>query len=295
MTSGMHDNEVPVHDEMVRRLVDSQLPEWAGLPLRRLPPIGTDHQLFRLGDDLLVRMPRIEWALSQVETDAAWLPRLAPHLPAALPEQVALGQPGAGYPWRWSVVRWIPGHTPEPGSISSETVARELGAFVTALQDVDTAGAPARVDRGAPLALRDELVREDLDALGNRVDQGAVLAVWEDALGAPAWDGPPVWLHGDLKAGNLLVDGDRLVGVIDWGGVGIGDPALDLTPAWLSLRPEARGAFREAAELDDAAWRRGRGWALTISLRELPYYWDRSPELADGARRAIAVVLEEFR
>ncbi len=222
-------------------------------------------------------------------------PGLAPHLPTVLPEQVAVGRPGAGYPWRWSVVRWIAGHAPESGSIESPAVARDLGAFVTALRAVDTAGAPVRKDRGAPLALRDDLVREDLAALGDRVDRSAVLAVWEDALAAPEWAGPLVWLHGDLKAGNLLIHDSRLVSVIDWGGVGVGDPALDLTPAWLSLHPEARAAFREAAGLDDAAWRRGRGWALTISLRELPYYWDRSPELAEGARGAITAVLEEFR
>ena len=294
MTTGLHENEVPVPDELVRRLVDTQFPEWRALPLRRLPPMGTDHQLFRLGDELLVRMARIEWAADQAYSDWTWLPRLAPHLPLALPVPVALGEPGEDYPWAWTVVRWIPGHAPAPGSVGSAHVARDLGAFVTALRRIVPAGAPVRTDRGAPLALRDEIVREDLEALGDRVDRAAVRRVWEDALAAPVWDGPAVWLHGDLKAGNLLVDDGRLVGVIDWGGPGLGDPALDLTPAWLSLRPEARAAFREAAGLDDAAWRRGRGWALTISLRELPYYWDRSPDLAEGARRAIAAVLDEF-
>ena len=135
-------NEIPVPDELVRRLVDTQFPEWRDLDLRAVAEFGTDHRLYRLGDDLLVRMPRVEWALGQVESDTTWLPRLAPHLPTVLPEQVAVGQPGAGYPWRWSVVRWIPGHAPGPGSIESETVARDLGAFVTALRGVDTAGAP---------------------------------------------------------------------------------------------------------------------------------------------------------
>lgn len=294
MASGMHENEVPVPDELVRRLVDTQFPEWRALPIRRLPPIGTDHQLFRLGDEFLVRMPRIDWAVGQAHSDWTWLPRLAPYLPLTVPAPVALGEPGEGYPWAWTVVRWIPGESPAPGSVGSAGVARDLGMFVTALRRVDTAGAPVRTDRGAPLALRDEIVREDLEALGDRVDQVAVLSVWEDALTAPVWDGPPVWLHGDLKTGNLLVRDGRLRGVIDWGGLGVGDPALDLTAAWLSLRPEVRSLFRAAAGLDGDAWRRGRGWALTISLRELPYYWDRSPTIAEGARRAIAAVLDEF-
>lgn len=290
----MHENEHVVAPEQARRLVDTQFPAWAGLPLTALPPTGTDHVLHRLGDELLLRLPRVEWATEQVDTDARWLPLLAPYVPVDLPEQVAMGEPDEGYPWRWSVVRWLPGNSPAPGTVDATEVARDLGAAVVGLRSAPTDGAPLRVDRGAPLALRDELVREDLDALGDRVDRAACEAVWADARRAPAYDGPPVWLHGDLKAGNLVVAGDRLTGLIDWGGVGVGDPALDLTAGWLTFRGRAREVYRDGAGLDDDAWRRARGWVLTISLRELPYYWDRSPALADGARQAIAALLEEF-
>lgn len=289
----MHDDEVVATPDQIRRLVDEQFPQWADLPLTPVAEFGTDHVLFRLGDELVVRMPRVGWALDQVDTDARWLPALARAVPVRLPVQVAVGEPGAGYPWRWSVARWLPGVAPEPAAVGSTSVAADLGAFVTALRVAPTKGAPLRRDRGGPLGLRDTLVRADLDALGERVDRAACEAVWKDALAAPAYDGRPAWLHGDLKAGNLIVADDRLTGVIDWS-AGVGDPALDLTPAWLTLRSEAREVFREAAGLDDAAWRRGRGWALTISLRELPYYWDRSPALADGARLAITAVLGEF-
>ena len=293
MADPLHDDEVLIDPSVARRLVDDQFPDWAALPLRPVSEFGTDHVLFRLGDELVVRFPRSEFGKAQIASDGQWLPHLAEHLPVALPEQVAVGQPGDGYPLRWSVVRWLPGAAPDPASVGSTSVARDLGGFVTALRAVPLDGVPLRTDRGAPLALRDDVVREDLDALGTRVDRTVLEEIWTDALAAPVWSGPPMWVHGDLKAGNFLIAGDRLAGVIDWI-AGAGDPALDLTPAWLTLRPEARDAFRESAGLDDAAWARGRGWALTISLRELPYYWERSPVLAEGARRGIAAVIAEF-
>ncbi len=291
----MHANDVVTTAEQVRRLVDAQFPLWADLPITPMREFGTDHLLYRLGEELMIRMPRIEDALDQVASDARWLPVLGPRLPVAVPEQVATGRPEEGYPWAWSVVRWIPGTAPEPCSVGSPTVGRDLGLFVTALREVDPHGGPVKTDlqRGVPLANRDRITRDAVDELGSRVDREAVLAIWEDAVHAPPWSGESVWLHGDLKAGNLVIDDDRLTGVIDFGALGLGDPAVDLTPAWLALQQQARPAFHEAAGLDDAAWRRGRGWALSVSLIELPYYWDRSPAIAEGARRAIAAILAD--
>lgn len=291
----MHANDVGTTADQVRRLVDAQFPQWADLPITPVREFGTDHLLYRLGEELLVRMPRIEDALDQVATDARWLPVLAPRLPVVVPEQLAAGRPGEDYPWGWSVVRWIPGTAPEPCSVASAAVGRDLGRFVTALREVDSHGGPVKtgLQRGVPLANRDRITRDAVDELGSRVERDAVLAIWQDAVEAPPWSGESVWLHGDLKAGNLVIDDDRLTGVIDFGALGLGDPAADLTPAWLALQQQARQAFRRAAGLDDAAWRRGRGWALSVSLIELPYYWDRSPAIAEGAQRAIAAILAE--
>jgi aminoglycoside phosphotransferase (APT) family kinase protein len=290
----MHEDEVVVEDETVRRLLAAQLPEWASLPLRRLPPVGTDNQLFRLGDDLLLRFPRIHWAADSAEWEHTWLPRLAPYSPVEVPAPVALGEPGEGYPWHWTVVPWIEGETPTPETFDPGEWGESLGRFVRAVRDAPGMDAPVTTEgRGAPLANLDEWVRtwtERADA--SLVDHDAVLALWEDALSAPAWDGEPCWFHGDLHEGNLLVRDGRLVAVIDWGAAGRGDPAIELNALWGYVPDEAVDAYRAAVGLDEASYRRARGFALAPAISGLTYYRDTAPAMAadsvETVRRLVA-------
>ncbi len=302
----LHDDEVPVTADDVRRLVRAQLPRWADLPVTPVSESGTDHRLFRLGDGLVARMPTIAWAAAQAESDGRWLPVLAPHLPLAVPAPVALGEPDDGYPFRWSVAPWLPGRavadpldpTAEP-DLDLEGAAASLGAFVTALRAIDTAGGPAATgtSRGVPLVRLDRAVREAIAASGDRIDGRRATRAWERALAADPSRDPGTWIHGDLMPGNLLAERGRLTAVIDWGPLGVGDPAADLTPAWQLFAGRSREAFREAAgvghDLDDAAWERGRGWVLVQALVALPYYWDRWPAFGRASQRRVAAVLAD--
>ncbi|MEO6083242.1 MAG: aminoglycoside phosphotransferase family protein [Umezawaea sp.] len=290
MTTRMHADEVPVDTALVAELIADQFPRWAGLPLVPVPSSGTDNRMFRLGDDLVARLPRIGWGADTVAREQRWLPRLAPHLPVAIPEPVALGVPGHGYPWPWSVYRWLPGANPT--SSTAGPLVEAIAGFVTALRALDTTDAPA-ANRGVPLADRDTVTREAIDALAGRIDTAAVTAAWEHALRAPVWAGPPVWAHGDLSPGNLLTTGGRLTAVIDFGGIGVGDPACDLLVAWNLLVGDDRAALRAALDVDDAQWARGRGWALSVALVALPYYRVTNPALAANSRHVVAQVVED--
>jgi len=282
MTSGMHDDEVAIDDATVRRLVDDQLPEWSGHDLRRLPPTGTDNQLFRLGDDLLLRLPRIGWAAESAEWEHTWLPRLAAHLTMPIPAPIALGRPGHGYPWHWTVVPWIEGATPTTDRIDPEEWAVGLGRFVRELREVPAMGAAVEAEgRGAPLSTLDEWVHTWTErADPAQVDPGAVLAVWRDAVEAPAWEGEATWFHGDLHEGNLLVRDGSLAAVIDWGAAGRGDPAVELNAMWGYLPPGVAGLYRETVGLDEAAYRRARGFALAPAISGWTYYRDTAPHLS---------------
>ncbi|MBC2933677.1 aminoglycoside phosphotransferase family protein [Nocardioides sp. zg-1228] len=285
----MHADEHVADDETVRRLVAEQLPQWSGLPVRRLPPVGTDNQLFRLGEDLLVRMPRIPGPAATVAFEHTWLPRLAPHLPVAIPAPVALGEPGEGFPWPWTVVPWIEGTTPTEATYDPERWAVELGTFVRACRAVPGMDAPVKTEgRGAPLAALDAWVREwTARADAGAVSRDAVLAVWEDALAAPAHDGEPCWFHADLHDGNLLVRDGRLVAVIDWGAAGRGDPAIELNAMWGYVPSSAAGLYRESVGLDEAAYRRARGFALAPAISAWTYYRDTAPETSRGALQTV--------
>jgi len=289
----MHSDEVDTDSVLVSRLVAEQLPHWADRPIEPVLPQGTDNALYRLGDDMVVRLPRIHWAVGAVDKDLRWLPSLAPLLPVAVPVPLAKGAPAEGYPWDWGIYPWLEGENPDVDRIAgTDSVTTDVTRFVEALHRIDpTGGPPAR--RGAPLELQDDEARAALPALRGTIDTRAATAVWEAALRTPAWSGPPVWIHGDLLPGNLLFQRGRLTGVIDWGGVGVGDPACDLIVAWALLPPDARDRFRAELGVDDATWARGRGWALSIGLIALPYYKETNPGLAATARHLIREVLAD--
>ena len=289
----MHADEVATDASLVRRLLAEQFPDWADLPIARVPSAGTDNAIYRLGGDMAVRLPRIEWADGQVERERRWLPRLAPHLPLAIPTQLALGAPGEGYPWRWAVYRWLEGENATHDRIADlGQAAADLARFIAALQRIDATDGPReRRSRGVPLAERDGPTRAAISALNGVLDTSAVTSQWDEALRAPLWRGPDVWVHGDLNEGNLLVQNGRLSAVIDFGTMAVGDPACDLMVAWTLLNAETRELFRAALPFDGATWTRGRGWALSWALIVLPYYKDTNPGLCRIAEYTIAEVL----
>lgn len=295
-TTKMHADEVETDVTLVRRLLADQFPHWAGLRIEPVASYGTDHDIYRLGDDLAARLPRIAGAVEQAATEAQWLPRLAPHLPLAIPAPLAMGHPAEGYPWAWSVCTWLPGENADTATIEDlDQAAVDLAGFVTALRQADTSGAPPRPrrGRGGPLAALDERVREAIAQLGARIDGAAALRSWQESLSVPGWEGPTAWVHGDLLPGNLLVTGGRLSGVIDFGCLNVGDPAVDLLPAWNVFTADSRARYRAELGADDASWLRGRGWALYQAVLALPYYWDTNPGMVRQASRALVRLLAD--
>ncbi|ABU60247.1 aminoglycoside phosphotransferase [Roseiflexus castenholzii DSM 13941] len=299
MTSNrMHADELTISLSLVYRLIAAQFPRWAHLPLRPVPSTGTDNALYRLGDELVVRLPRINWAADLIDKEWLWLPKLAPYLPFAIPVPLAQGEPDENYPWRWAIFRWIEG---DPATIDPlpdpEQTAIDLAAFITALQRIDaTDGPPPGADdlaRGKPLALRDPSTRQAITALDGMIDARLATVVWEDALRTPVWDCAPVWFHGDLLPGNLLFWQGRLHAVIDFGTLGVGDPACDLMVAWNLFSRDGRKLFRDALGVDEATWARGRGWALSQALIFIPYYLYTNPIGVSCAQRTIEEVLAD--
>lgn len=287
----MHADEADIDTPLVRGLLDAQFPALADRPLTRIESAGTVNAIYRLGEDLAVRLPLVADGESDLARELRWLPRLAPHLPAAIPAPVAVGTPALGYPYRWSVLHWLDGVNPDPDDlVDPERLAADLAGFIAALRGIDTTGAQPSA-RGEPLADRDTATRTAIAELTGMIDTAAATTAWEDALAAEPWSGPPVWLHGDFSPGNVLVAGGRLTAVIDFGCVGVGEPAVDLICAWNLLPARVRPALRASVGVDDATWRRARGWALSISLIQLPYYRVTNPALATNSRHVIDQIL----
>ncbi|WP_049574231.1 aminoglycoside phosphotransferase family protein [Streptomyces sp. SBT349] len=304
----MHADQLDVDVPLVRRLIAGRFPRWAGLPVRAVVSSGTVNAMFRLGATMSVRLPLTPGAAGDVARERLLLPRLAPLLPVPVPTVLGEGAPTGEYPLPWTVHRWLPGRNPDPAALAgpgalggARALAADLAALVGAVRAIEPADGPP-AHRGGPLTEQDAETRSALrvlEALGGMADTEAASAAWEEALGAPAWDGPPVWLHADLMPGNLLVapgeGGQRLAAVIDFGTAGVGDPACDLIVAWNLLPAGARAAFRDALGVDDATWARGRGLALSMALIQLPYYHGTNPGIAANARHVIREVLADRR
>lgn len=289
----LHADEVVARPDTVRRLLTDQFPDWAGLDLEPVVHDGTDHIIYRLGSELSVRMPRVGWATNQVDTDGRWLADLAPKVPLAIPRQVGVGEAGHGFPWAWSVHTWIKGADAGPHTLDDlDQAAHDLADFIHQLR----AAVPGDARLGAKLLLAEksdevegalkrcrQLAPEDQPA----IDYDDVAKTWALALAARPFEGEPAWSHGDLSSRNLLAEGGRLVGVIDFGPVGRSDPAIELLAAWDIFTGPSRAVFRDAVRADDDAWARGRGWALVMGLSGLYYYAESNPGFAVFARRLI--------
>jgi aminoglycoside phosphotransferase (APT) family kinase protein len=282
---------------LARRLVDSQFPQWSELPITGVEVDGWDNRTFRLGSELTVRLPTGDWYAKQVEKEQRWLPALAPQLPLPIPTPVAKGAPDAGFPYPWSVYRWLEGELASKAHIGDLTAfATTLAGFLNALARADAADGPPPGEhnffRGGPLATYEAEALEALDKLGDEVPREAVLRAWDDAR-STTWDRAPVWLHGDVAVGNLLVRGGRLAAVLDFGSSGVGDPACDVVIAWTFLTGSSRDRFRAELDVDAGTWSRGRGWALWKALITLVGHLENDSPDAALPRRDIEQVLAD--
>jgi len=281
--------------DLVSKLVGTQFPQWARLPVRPVDAGGVDNVTFRLGEEMSVRLPSAAAYVPGVGKEQRWLPVLAGQLPLPVPELVAAGEPGCGFPWPWSVYRWIEG-----APVTEETVgdlprlAADLAGFLAALYRIDPAGGPPpgphNFFRGGPLAVYDGEVAEALVALNGHIDTVLAAEVWQAAMQA-TWPGRPVWFHGDAQPGNLLAQGGRLCAVIDFGTCGVGDPACDTTIAWTFFSGDSSRIFAERLPVDRATWTRGRGWAIWKAMKVLAGALDDDPQDAAFTARVIDKIL----
>jgi len=294
MNDSLHENEIPIEVRLVRKLVDDQFPDYAGLPLHRLGASGSTNVLFRLGDELLVRLPRQPGGSVAIGKERRWSGEIGRQLPVAVPEIVAIGEPAFGFGERWSIVGWLDGDLPQacnpedPPAPERSALAADLADVMLALRAIDVPEAAAtdpdlRSYRGRSLVEFDKWTRRNIQQCqsleGFNLDLAAALDVWTAALDLPgaAEIGADRWYHGDLVAENLLLTDGRLSGVLDFGGLSVGDPTIDLHGAWELFDAPAREVFRARLDVDDAQWLRGRAWALAIAFGTFSYYWTRMP------------------
>jgi aminoglycoside phosphotransferase (APT) family kinase protein len=289
----MHAGEVDIDADLVGRLVAEQFPHLADLPITEVRSTGTVNAIYRLGDRLCARMPRVrEWA-PDLDREWRWLPMLAPRLPLRVPEPVGRGRPGGSFPFSWAIYGWIDGQPYADRLVDDERrAAEDLAQFVVDLRRIDPVGAPRGGRR--PLRELDAVTREAIESARGVIDADAAVAAWERALRAPAWAGSPVWIHSDLLRPNVLVHDGRVCAVIDFGGVGVGDPAADVIAAWSIFGRAGRGVFRAALEVDDGTWERARGFALHQAALIVPYYVETNPGFVVSARRTIVEVLADL-
>ncbi|HEV2504310.1 MAG TPA: aminoglycoside phosphotransferase family protein [Mesorhizobium sp.] len=290
---------VEIDATLVRRLIDTQFPQWAHLPIRKVEPGGWDNRTFLLGEAMSVRLPSAAGYAAQVAREQHWLPRLAPHLPLPIPAPLALGEPDEGYPWPWSVYGWLEGETATDRRIGDlDEFAVDLAGFLTALHRIDATDGPAagpqNYFRGGSLTVYDDQTREALRLLDGRIDTKTARALWEEAL-ATQWTHAPVWVHGDIAWGNLLVKDGKLSAVIDFGSSAVGDPACDLAIAWTLFHNGSRLAFRRALPLDTGTWARGRAWTLWKAMITVSGQISRSAEEIRLSEQVIDAVLADHR
>lgn len=287
----MHKDEVAIDVGLVRALITSQFPELGEHALTVVEPWGTDNAIWRVGDDCVVRLPRIEWATAQVEWEAEWLPRLGPQLDIAVPEPVFVGDPGHDYPYCWAIHKWLVGQGASPTNIADPVqFALDLAAVVTQLQSLDPTEARTARNRARHLKDYDAPTRRAIESASHLIDGDAALAIWEEALDAPPHQGAPVWVHGDLEGNCINLDG-QLHGLLDWGSACAGDPAVDIQVIWSPLFTEqSRTAFLDALQVDQATILRSKGAAINQACAALPYYLDTYPLIVERSWHKLAAM-----
>ncbi len=263
-------DRIDIPTSIVYDLIKQQFPQWADLPIKPVESSGWDNYTFHLSEEMLIRFPSAERYASQVQKEQHWLQKLAPHLSFQIPEPLAMGKPSRNYPYNWSIYRWIEGEVPNELSDENKNLfASDLAQFLIELQRTDTTDAPLpgkhNFYRGASPDVYDTEIRSAIKQLKNYIDVKTVTGIWERAI-RTRWQNEPVWIHGDMSTDNLLLKEDRLTAVIDFGGLGIGDPACDLVIAWTFFEPESRDVFKKRLGLDSDTWDRARGWALWKAL-----------------------------
>ncbi|QBR85398.1 aminoglycoside phosphotransferase family protein [Legionella israelensis] len=265
----MTNQSVNIHSDLVKQLILSQFPQWKDLPIKPVTLSGWDNRTYHLGDEMLVRLPSAESYAAQVDKEQTWLPKLALKLPLQIPKPLALGQPEFGYPFNWSVYEWIKGRSLAEVEVDKQTLAKELADFLTHLYQIPAMEGPAsgahNFYRGGPLAVYDAETRQAIQILDTSIDAKKALKIWQIALAA-RWQNAPVWVHGDISPGNLIIRDEHLHAVIDFGLLSVGDPACDLVMAWNYFESKSRQGFKEAMALDNNTWHRARGWALWKAL-----------------------------
>ncbi len=293
----MHEDQLASDAELVRTILRNQQPQWAHGPITEISSTGTDHALYRLGDDAVARVPPGRSATRPIDTEFRWLPWLAERLPIEIPRPLARLEPTPLFPYQWSVHSWIDGECGTTAPIDRAFLAVDLARVLQALQGLNPAGGPPSVEaycwRGIPLQMQDASTREAIASSRRSIDVAAVTSAWETVLDTPEWTGPPVWIHGDVAAGNLIFRDGRLAALIDWACMAVGDPACELVVAWELLDESSRETLRAELAIDDATWERGRGWALSTAVGALAYYEDSNPFMADQARRKLRSLLGE--
>ena len=292
-TQKMHESEVDIDASLVRRLLAEQFPRWSDLPIRAVRSTATVNAIYRLGDHLYARLPRVEEWARDLDKEWRWLPKLAPRLSLRVPEPVGMGHPAGSYPFCWAIYGWIEGQPYSDDLVDDERqAARDLAQFVVELRRIDPVGAPRGGRR--PLRELDAVTRAAIESARGIIDGDAATAAWERALQAPAWEGTPVWIHSDLLRPNVLVHGGRIRAVIDFGAVGVGDPAADVIAAWSVFGRRGRKTFRSALDADDGTWNRARGFALHQAVMIIPYYAETNPRFVALAKRTVEEVLADF-
>lgn len=290
----MHEGEIDIDAVLVKRLLAEQFPYLEDRSITPVRSTGTVNAIYHLDPDLYVRLPRLGIWAESLEREWTWLPKLEPHISLHIPKPLARGKPTNGYPYPWVIYHWLEGDPYQDHLISDECqVASDLVNFILELQRIDMLGAP----RGgrSPLIELDAATRAAIEASRGVINAEAVSAAWARSLESPPWNGKPVWIHGDLLKSNLLVQGGRLYAVIDFGGVGIGDPAADVVPAWSVFNQAGRETFRQALDVDDGTWSRARGYALHQALLIIPYYPETNPEFVTMAKRTVEEILTELK
>ncbi len=288
-----------IDSSLVCHLIEAQFPEWANLPIKPVDHGGHDNRTFRLANEMLVRLPSAEEYVRQVRKEQEWLPKIAPHLPLPIPQPIAMGMPSESYPWNWSIYKWLDGESANSVELSEAhlaTIAEQLAKFLSEFHKFDADGAPApglhNWWRAAHTSVYDTETRSLIQTLKDFINAEQARALWQQAVNSQ-WNKDPVWVHGDVSSGNILVKENRLAAVIDFGCMGIGDPACDLTIAWTFFREKSRDVFKENLLLDEDTWTRARGWALWKALYEISQLEDRSGEGFVKQKQIIEVVLKE--